>query len=132
VAEQRWDDLKSLQLDEVIGELIDLQLDESATSSFEIKEEHVFSRTQVARGDYIFAQANSLAVAVVNSDIALTGAARVRYVRPVRLGEKLIAKAEVCSQNNELVLVRVETTADGEPVFSGTFRVFKTADKHIQ
>ena len=132
VAEQRWDDLKSLQLDEVIGELTDLQLDKSAISIFEIKEEHVFFRTQVARGHYIFAQANSLAVAVVNADVALTGSARVRYVRPVRLGERLTAVAQVRSQKDDLVLVRVETTVNDELVFSGSFRVFKAAEKPIQ
>ncbi|HJV44130.1 MAG TPA: transcription factor FapR [Bacillota bacterium] len=131
VAEQKWDHLKSLQLNEVIGELTNLHLDKSATSIFEVKEEHVFSRTQVARGHYIFAQANSLAVAVVNADMVLTGAARVRYVRPVRLGERLMAIAQVKSQNNDQVLVRVETTVHGELVFSGTFRVFKAAEKHI-
>lgn len=115
----------------MIGELTNLHLDKSATSIFEVKEEHVFSRTQVARGHYIFAQANSLAVAVVNADMVLTGAARVRYVRPVRLGERLMAIAQVKSQNNDQVLVRVETTVHGELVFSGTFRVFKAAEKHI-
>ncbi|RXT15074.1 transcription factor FapR [Ammoniphilus sp. CFH 90114] len=128
VAEQKLDPVKSLQLHEVIGELVDLELDHSAISVLEIREEHVFSRTLVARGHYIFAQANSLAVAVVNADVVLTGAARIRFIRPIRLGEKLIAKATVRSVVGDQTKVRVETRVGGELVFSGTFRVFKATD----
>ncbi|HZG81712.1 MAG TPA: DeoR family transcriptional regulator, partial [Brevibacillus sp.] len=55
VAEQHLDPVKSLGIDEVIGEVIDLQLDAQAISVLEIKEEHVFAKTQIARGHYIFA-----------------------------------------------------------------------------
>lgn len=128
VAEQKLDHVKSLQLNEVIGELIDLQLDQSAISILEIRGEHVFSRTLVARGHYIFAQANSLAVAVVDADVVLTGAADVRYLRPVTTGERLIAKATVKSSRGDFRTVQVDTRVDGEIVFTGTFRVFKGKD----
>jgi len=125
VAEKNLDPVKSLQIDEVIGEVIDLQLDVQALSMLEIKEEHVFSRTQIARGHYIFAQANSLAVAVINADVALTASARIRFIRPVKLGEKLVAKAVVRSQNADESKVRVETKVQGELVFTATFRVVR-------
>lgn len=86
------DPVKSLGIEEVIGEIIDLQLDSQAISVLEIKEEHVFSRTQIARGHYIFAQANSLAVAVINADVALTATARIRFVRPVRAGRSWLPR----------------------------------------
>ncbi|WP_134700959.1 transcription factor FapR [Ammoniphilus sp. YIM 78166] len=130
VAEQKLDPVRSLPLHEVIGELVDLQLDHSATSELLISEEHVFSRTYVARGHYIFAQANSLAVALVNAEVVLTGAARIRFIRPIRLGEKLVAKALVRSASGDQIKVRVETRVGEELVFSGTFRVFKAADLH--
>ncbi|SFJ09013.1 Acyl-coenzyme A thioesterase PaaI, contains HGG motif [Brevibacillus centrosporus] len=123
VAEKSLDPVKSLGIEEVIGEIIDLQLDSQAISVLEIKEEHVFSRTQIARGHYIFAQANSLAVAVINADVALTATARIRFVRPVRAGEKLVAKAQVRSRNGDECKVRVETKVQGELVFTATFRV---------
>ncbi|WP_232696990.1 transcription factor FapR [Brevibacillus daliensis] len=125
VAEKSLDPIKSLGIDEVIGEIIDLQLDDYAISVLEIKEEHVFTRTQIARGHYIFAQANSLAVAVIDADVALTATARIRFVRPVKQGEKLIAKAVVRSTNGDESKVRVETKVQGEKVFTATFRVFR-------
>jgi acyl-coenzyme A thioesterase PaaI-like protein len=128
VAKQTLDEIKSLSLEEVVGELVDVQLDESAISLLEITEEHIFSRTQIARGHHIFAQANSLAVAVINADVVLTAAARIRYVRPVRLGERLIAKAFVRETQGDQSKVRVETRVQDELVFSGTFRVLRMKD----
>ncbi len=125
VAEKSLDTVKSLGIDEVIGEVVDLQLDSHAISVLEVKAEHVFARTHIARGHYIFAQANSLAVAVIDADVALTATARIRFVRPVRLGEKLVAKAVVRSREKDEYKVRVETKVQGETVFTGTFRVFR-------
>lgn len=124
VAEKSLDPVRSLGIDEVIGEVIDLQLDSHAISVLEIREEHVFAKTHIARGHYLFAQANSLAVAVINAEVVLTATARLRFVRPVKLGEKVVAKAVVRSQTGNESKVRVETKVQGETVFTGTFRVF--------
>jgi acyl-coenzyme A thioesterase PaaI-like protein len=128
VAQQSFDQLKSLTPEEVVGEMIDVQLDHSGISILEITEEHVFSRTKIARGHHIFAQANSLAVAVIDADMVLTATARIRYVRPVGLGEKLVAKATVRSTDGEQSKVRVETRIRDELVFTGTFRVLRIKD----
>src|SRR5690625_7986199 len=73
VATNRWNEtVKSLPVEEVIGEIIDLELDKRAISILDIGEEHVFSRNKIARGHHLFAQANSLAVAVIIDELALT------------------------------------------------------------
>ncbi len=97
MAERSYDQVRSLPLHEVIGDIVDLQLDRSGISIFEIKEEHIFRVLALRAGHYVFAQANSLAVAVINDEIALTASADIRFVRPVHLGEKCIAKAYVRS-----------------------------------
>ncbi|MET3288433.1 transcription factor FapR [Brevibacillus fluminis] len=127
VAERSLDPVKSLGIDEVIGEVVDLQLDVQGISVLDIKEEHVFTRTQIARGHYIFAQANSLAVALINADVALTATARIRFIRPVKLGERLVAKAVVRSSSGDESRVRVETRVQNEVVFSASFRVVRAA-----
>jgi hypothetical protein len=44
VAEKRFEDeVRSLPLEEVIGEIIDIELDQSAISIFDVREEHVFN-----------------------------------------------------------------------------------------
>lgn len=125
VAERQFDLVKSLPLEEVIGEIIDLRLDERAISILDIKKEHVFSRTGIARGHHIFAQANSLAVAVINEEMALTASATIRFIRPVRLGERLVAKAEVKSIEGEKSKVKVDTFVREELVFTSTFMIHR-------
>jgi len=124
MAEQTYDQVRSLPIQEVIGEIIDLQLDSSAISLFPIGEEHVFSRTKIARGHHIFSQANSLAVAVIDDAIALTASASIRFVRPVKLGEKCIAKAYVKSISRGQAKVDVHTYIGEEIVFEGKFVIF--------
>lgn len=129
MAERSYDSVKSLPLHEVIGDIVDLQLDKSGISIFEITNEHVFSRTSIARGHHVFAQANSLAVAVINDEIALTASADIRFVRPVKLGEKCIAKAYVRSIFGERSKARVEvfTYVGDEMVFQGHFIIYRSA-----
>lgn len=131
MAERTYDQVKSLPLHEVIGELIDLQLDKSGISMFEIKEEHIFSRTKIARGHHIFSQANSLAIAVINNERALTASADIRFIRPVKLGEKCIAKAYVRSISGQKGKAKVEVFSyvGEEMVFQGNFFVYRFANE---
>ncbi len=123
MAAQTYDQVKSLQVDEVFGEIIDLQLDHSGISLFEIKEEHVFSRTKIVRGHHLFAQGNSLAVAVINDPIALTASSKLRFIRQVKLGEKCVAKAYVRSITRGKARVEVLSYVSDEIVFQGIFVV---------
>jgi acyl-coenzyme A thioesterase PaaI-like protein len=129
MAEHSYDQVRSLSLEEVIGDVVDLQLDKSGISIFEIREEHVFSKTRIARGHYVFAQANSLAIAVINEEIALTSSADIRFLRQVRLGEKCIAKAYVRSIAGQKGKAKVEvfTYVADEMVFQGNFVIYRSA-----
>ncbi|UHA73984.1 transcription factor FapR [Paenibacillus sp. 481] len=129
MAERSYDEVRSLPPDEVFGEIVDIQLDKSGISIFEIREEHVFSRTHIARGHHLFAQANSLAVAVINDEIALTATADIRFIRSVKLGEKCIAKAYVRSVSGERGKAKVEVLSyvGDELVFQGHFNIFHSA-----
>jgi len=120
--------VRSLPMDEVIGDVIDLQLDKSGISILEVGEEHVFSRTGIARGHHIFAQANSLAVALINDEVALTASADIRYLRPVRLGERCVAKGYVKSAPGDKGKAKVEvfTYVGDDLVFQGHFVIYRS------
>ena len=120
--------VRSLPMDEVIGDVIDLQLDKSGISILEIGEDHVFSRTGIARGHHIFAQANSLAVALINDEVALTASADIRYLRPVRLGERCVAKGYVKSAPGDKGKAKVEvfTYVGDDLVFQGHFVIYRS------
>lgn len=132
VATYRWNEtVKALPLEEVIGEIIDLELDERAISILYIKEEHVFSRNKIARGHHLFAQANSLAVAVIDDELALTAKSELKFTRQVKQGERVVAKASVERVDDHgLTSVRVNSYVENEIVFTGLFHMFRSnADK---
>ncbi|MBM7586796.1 acyl-coenzyme A thioesterase PaaI-like protein [Bacillus pakistanensis] len=127
VAEKTFgDEVKSLPIEEVIGEIIDMELDQSAISIFDVKHEHVFKRNRIARGHHLFAQANSLAVAVINDELALTAKSQIVFTRPVREGERVIAKAKVVEIHNDRTIVEVNSFALGEIVFTGEFEMYRS------
>lgn len=130
VATYQWNEtVKALPIDEVIGELIDLELDKRAISILVIKKEHVFSRNKIARGHHLFAQANSLAVAVINDELALTAKSEIKFTSQVKEGERVVAKAFVEDVNEKgLTIVRVNSFVDNEKVFTGLFYMYRSND----
>ncbi|TGB04843.1 transcription factor FapR [Halobacillus salinus] len=128
VATQEWNEtVKALPIEEVIGEVVDLELDMRAISIFDVKPEHVFSRNHIARGHHLFAQANSLAVAVINDDLALTAKSSIEFTRQVKLGERVVAKANVLGEDEKgRTIVKVQSLVGQEEVFSGTFEMYRS------
>lgn len=131
VATNQWNEtVKSLALEEVIGEIIDLQLDNRAISILNIREEHVFSRNKIARGHHLFAQANSLAVAVINDELALTAKSELIFTRQVKEDERVVAKAFVEGLNEKgNTVVHVSSYVDQEVVFKGVFYMYRSNDQ---
>mgnify|MGYP000920878303 FL=1 len=126
VAEVAYAPLRSLQQSELVGDLIDIRLDEGGISILDIDESMVFQKTKIARGHHLFAQANSLAVAIIDAEVALTGSARVRYKRPLILEKRIIAKAVINVKKLNKFLVQVLSTVEDEVVFKGQFIIFAT------
>lgn len=124
VAERTYGIVKSMGSKEIVGELIDIKLGEWGISILETGDDMVFERSQVVRGQFIFAQAESLAIALVDADVVLTGLANVKFKRPVAVGEKLVSKGEVIRRRGSHYVVLVETRSGTEKVFRGKFSVF--------
>jgi acyl-coenzyme A thioesterase PaaI-like protein len=128
-AEKSFDDeVRSLPIEEVIGEIIDIDLDYSAISIFDVKQEHVFKRNKIARGHHVFAQANSLAVALINDELALTAKANIQFIRSVNQNERVIAKAKVAKIDEESgrTFVEVKSYVNNELVFNGEFEMYRS------
>ncbi|WP_430785999.1 transcription factor FapR [Virgibacillus flavescens] len=131
VATSSWNEtVKALPLEEVIGEVIDLELDSRAISILIIRAEHVFSRNKIARGHHLFAQANSLAVAMINDELALTAKTELSFTRQVKEGERVVAKAFVEGENDRgYTMVRVQSYVDHEVVFKGLFYMYRSNEQ---
>ncbi len=123
VAEQTFAKVRSISGGELVGELLELELGRQATSLLEVTPEMVAEKSKVCRGDYIFSQANTLAVAIIDADVVLTGSARIRYRRPVYLNEKIVARAVLARKKTNKYLVKVVSKVGAEEVSVAKFVV---------
>ena len=121
MAESAQNKVKSIESGDVVGELIDLELGHSGISLLRITDDMVFAKTKIAKGYYMFSQANSLALAIIDAPMAVTGVATVKYKVPVHVGEKLIAKAEIVKVRGNKYFVWVKTRNDTQEVFRAKF-----------
>jgi 3-hydroxymyristoyl/3-hydroxydecanoyl-(acyl carrier protein) dehydratase len=121
VAEENYSKLKSLQSKEFIGELLDIVLGKSGIAVLETNENMVFEKSKIVRGNYIYSFAESLAIAVIDANVALVGVANIKYKTPVYAGNKLIAKAEVRRVRGNSYIVWVKITEKQKEVFRGKF-----------
>jgi acyl-coenzyme A thioesterase PaaI-like protein len=121
MAQQAGSRLRSLKREEIIGDLLDLQPDEWALSILQTTREMAFRHTDFVSDHYIYSMASSLAVAVIEADMVVTGSARVRYRYPARVGERLIARAKVGTKKGNKYVVSVRIRVGEQEIFIGRF-----------
>lgn len=126
VAKSTWvNKVKALPPEDIVGEVIDLELGKRAISLFVVEKDHLFSRNKIVRGHHLFAQANSLAVAVINDDFAVTAKSEVQFKKQVHLNERVVAKANVLGQDEKgYTTVEVKSFVEQELVFTGFFHMY--------
>ncbi|AQS59459.1 transcription factor FapR [Desulforamulus ferrireducens] len=124
--------LRSLDNDELVGELLEIQVGQHGLSQLIIKPEMAFRKNLVARGHHLFAQANSLAVALVDAEVALTGTANVMFKQPVKVGDVVLAHATVTGQKGNKTMVQVISKVKDNVVFEGMFTVFALEEEGKQ
>jgi len=121
VAEKNHNKVKSLGSKEIIGELIDLTLNHSGISVLETSEVMAFEKTKIIRGHFIYSLAESLAIAVIDAQVALVGVANIKYKTPVYAGSKLVARAEVRRVKEKSYIVWVKILEKQVEIFRGKF-----------
>jgi acyl-coenzyme A thioesterase PaaI-like protein len=121
VASTNHSKVKSLQSKEIVGELIDLSLNKSGISILETDNSMVFEKTKIVRGHFIYSLAESIAIAVIDAQVALVGVANIKYKTPVYAGSKLIARAEVRRMRENNFIVWVKIIEKQLEVFRGKF-----------
>ena len=95
MASRNHNKLRALNSEEVIGEIVELNLGENAISILDTTDQMVFSQSKIVRGHYIYSMAESIAIAVIDADVALVGVANIKYKHPVYSGSKLIARVNI-------------------------------------
>lgn len=128
VAETNFAKVKTIVGKEFVGELIDITPGKSAISLLETDKSMVFQKTKVVKGQYMYAMAETLALAIVDAKAALIGIANIKYKRPVLSGERLIAKGEVIRVRGNKFFVWVFLYVNQQEVFRGKFALVGIED----
>ncbi|MEA2559982.1 MAG: hypothetical protein QOH06_1486 [Acidobacteriota bacterium] len=84
----------------------------------------------LVHGGFVFGLADYAAMLAVNDPNVVLAGAEVRFLKPVVVGEQLVAEAWVEEADGRKSRVRVEVVRDGDTVMSGEFRCVTLA-QHV-
>ena len=86
--------------------------------------------TGLVHGGFVFGLADYSAMIAVNHPNVVLGAAEVKFLRPVKTGDILIAEARAGKMEKKKQTVSVTVKNGDTEVFKGVFICF-TLDKHV-
>lgn len=89
----------------------------------------------LVHGGFVFGCADYAAMLAVDDPLVVLGAAEVRFLAPVAVGETVVAEARVSEEDGrrrrvEVKVVRAAEGGGGEEVLSGSFRCV-VLDRHV-
>lgn len=84
----------------------------------------------LVHGGFVFGLADYAAMLAVNHPHVVLGGAETRFLKPVTVGERLLARARVEETNGRKSRVAVEVLREGDAVMTGTLTCF-TLDHHV-
>jgi acyl-coenzyme A thioesterase PaaI-like protein len=105
----------------------------SAEVAFEALPEMAADERGLVHGGFIFGLADHAAMLAVNDPHVVLGSAEVRFLKPVVVGERLVARAAIEETDGRRSKVRVEVLRPGdsaEAVLTGTFLCI-TLERHV-
>ncbi|MEW6515613.1 MAG: transcription factor FapR [candidate division FCPU426 bacterium] len=126
---------RPLSHQEIVGEILEIEPDKEGLSLLETTEAMSLAKTKIIRGHILFAQANTIANAIIDAEITLTSEAKIEYIAPAHAGDRLLAKARVISSSKRKRVVEVILKSHKDLVFHGTFTIIcltHEAAAHLQ
>jgi acyl-coenzyme A thioesterase PaaI-like protein len=84
----------------------------------------------LVHGGFVFGLADYAAMLAVNDPHVVLGAAEVRFLKPVAVGERLVAVAQGETESGRRSRVTVEVRRGEDVVLAGSF-VCVTLDRHV-
>lgn len=115
----------------LVGEVISISTGK-ATARLKTSLEMASDEQSLVHGGFTFGLADYAAMLAVNDPYVVLGAADVKFLAPTRVGDSLLAKAQVLESQGKKRQVSccVYTEETGEEVFSGSFTCF-VLKKHV-
>jgi uncharacterized protein (TIGR00369 family) len=84
----------------------------------------------LVHGGFVFGMADYAAMLAVNHPNVVLGAATAKFLKPVRVGETLVAEAQVESVDGKKQIVTATVSRGTDAVFQGRFTCF-TLERHV-
>ena len=81
-------------------------------------------------GGFVFGLADYAAMIAVNDPNVVLGAAEVKFLKPVKAGQSLVAEATVTNESGKKQLVKVVVKRGDDNILEGTFSCF-VLEKHV-
>lgn len=109
----------------LMGDLLEIEPGKRILSLLVITPEMTVPSNGLVRPYYLVAQAHTAVLKLFQqSDEVFTSAANVKFIRPVRVKERLLAIAEMAESRGSRHRVKVVTRSEQEKVFRATFHVY--------
>ena len=101
-----------------------------ATVRFEALPQMAADGTGLVHGGFIFGLADHAAMLAVNHPNVVLGAADVRFLAPVKVGDEVLASAQVAVSEGKKRVIAVSASVDEVEVLRGTLTAF-VLDNHV-
>ena len=97
---------------------------------FQTQNDMVVDDFGLIHGGFVFGLADYAAMIAVNHPNVVLGSAEVKFLKPVRVDDQVVADATVTSQEGKKRIVEVNVTQHNDIVFSGVFTCF-VLENHV-
>ncbi|MBN2851103.1 MAG: transcription factor FapR [Clostridia bacterium] len=121
VATKTKEKVKALSKKDIIGQLLNVELNKKGMALFETTSEMTFNNSDIVSGQYLYSFAESTALSIIDSEVALVGVANIKYKIPVKANDSIISRAEVKKIRMNNFIVWVTIFREETEVFRGKF-----------
>jgi len=115
---------------DLIGKPLTVKDNEESTVELTAKEEMVVDSRGLIHGGFTFGLADYAAMLAVNHPNVVLGSAQVRFLAPVKVGDRMIAKARVVEYKDNRRKAEVEVYVRDLKVFTGTMTCY-VLEQHV-
>ncbi len=84
----------------------------------------------LVHGGFVFGAADYAAMCAVNDPNVVLGAASLKFIAPVKVGDVVVCRAKIVAEKGKKKEVLVEAFVDSKMVFEGNFTTF-VLQKHV-
>lgn len=112
------------------GEPINIQDGNTGELILRTNTDMVADEKGLIHGGFIFSAADYLAMLTVNHPNVVLGAASVKFLKPVKLGDEVVFKSKVDQKDGIKSIVLVEGFVGEEKVFEGEFKCY-SLERHV-